>query len=417
VKKSNLFTKIKFVVLGLFLFFLFHFESLSIGSVKISHLWKGILLLFLIFKILSKKRKQLFVYKPLILLAVLQLVNVELFINPFNAVFLFLTTLLLPLLGIYVLQFSSLQLQKVLLFFSSFFILSFIPYELGIIESYGKLYNLASYGDAKQSGIIGPFQSPHAASTALAGSFLVILYFWFTKYVNRIYLSILLILSFYLLIFTYVRTGMLMVTLGIIPMLLYFVKKGVSTRIRLIFIGGIFSVLISGWILSNEVLIDRITGNRINKVETDSFEELGSGRGQIYSYAVDIFLEANIFEKVIGVGQTEQVKRMDKKLGSGLIPHNGFLLILLNTGAIGLFVFLVFIRKVINSCGTLAPSDKILTQGLLFAYVIMTFFQNYDLIYAYLLLVLSVAHSNKLTNQKKLNQIYFSKYYHLSDDE
>ena len=381
MNNSKVFTLSKYIFYGLILFLLFHFESSNIGAIKISHLWKGVLLLYLIFKIQSYKSKYIHVYLPLIWLSILQLSNIELFYNPINAFFLFFTTLLLPLVGIYLLRYSFFELQKGMLFFSSFFILSFLPYELGFVKSLGNVYQLTGYG-AEQTGVAGPFQGPHAASTALAASFLVILYFWLAKQYNRLYMSILLVLCFYFLIFTYVRTGMLMVLIGSIPILKYYSKKEALTRFRLILLGSIFSILISAWILSNNVLMDRITGNRLNNTEAESFQNLGSGRGQIYIYAIDIFLEANIFEQLIGIGQTEQVNRMNKKLGAGLIPHNGFLLIILNNGVLGLFVFLVFLKNVVIINKGINSSYKVLLAGLFFAYLVMTFFQNYDLLFS-----------------------------------
>lgn len=382
------------------LLFLFHFESLSIGSIKISHLWKGILLMLLIFSELKKKKKQVFIYKPLLFLSALQLINLETINNPFNAVLLFGTTLILPLLGIFVLKYSPKELNRTLLFFSSFFILSFIPYELGLLKSIEDGYTLTSYG-VESNGIIGPFQTVHSASTALAAAFLVVLFFWFSKAFNRIYLSFLLVISFYFLIFTYVRTGMLMVVLGAIPMLIYFARKEASTRIRLIFIGGLFSILISAWVLSNETLVDRISGRRANSVESESFENLGSGRGLIYIFAIEIFTEADILEQLIGMGQTEQKNRMEQKIGNKLIPHNGFLLLLLNNGILGLLVFLVFIRRTKRYIKKIKTQEKILSQGLLYAYLIMTFFQNYDMLYMYLILVLSIAFSFNLNKTIK----------------
>lgn len=391
----------KYLFGGVFLLLLFHFESISIGLVKISHLWKGVLLVFLLIKIINRKKNQFSIYPPLIWLAILQLINVELVNNSFNAILLFGTTLILPLLGIYVLRFTPKQLENGLLFFASFFILSFVPYELGILNSLGKHYTLTSYG-VDQSGIVGPFQGVHSASVALAGSFLVILFFWFEKKINRYYLSILLILGFYFLINTYVRTGMLMVIVGSIPMLIYFAKKSATMRVRLILIGGLFSVLISGWVLSNETLMDRITGKRINSIETDSFENLGSGRGLIYIYSIEIFIEANPFEKIIGIGQTEEKKRMEQKLGSAIIPHNGFLLILLNNGLIGLILFLYFVRELLKKTRQFHPNERSLVKGLIYAYLIMTFFQNYDILYMYLVLILGFTYARSLTSKKSI---------------
>ncbi len=383
--------KIKYLFFGLVLLLLFHFETLNIGSVKISHLWKGTLLLFLIFFFLRVEGKAFFIYKPLIWLSILQLINLEFFTNPLNAFLLFGTKLILPLVAIILLKYPFNSLKNGLIFFASFFTLSLVPYALGYLESLGELYELSAY-DNEQEGIVGPFQGAHAASTALAGSFLVILYFWFTKAFNRIYLSALLILCFYFLIFTYVRTGMLMVVIGVLPMLIFFAKEKVSTRIRLFIVGGLLAVLISGWVLSNKTVMDRIVGERKWSSETESFETLGSGRGLLYLYAVEIFFEANTIEKIIGMGQTEQKNRMESKLGLALVPHNGFLLLLLNNGILGLFIFALFLRNILKLLRKITIKEKVLVRSLFYAYLVMSFFQSFDLLYMYLMLVLAISY-------------------------
>lgn len=401
--KSHPFIFIIYLLLGLFLLLLFHYESIYIGPVKISHLWKGALLFYLLFNLLNKKKKQAFIFKPLLWLAFFQIINKELFNNTFNAFLLFSTNLILPLIGIYVLNFSAQQLRHGLLFFASFFILSFVPYELGLLKSIQDGYQLASYG-TESTGVIGPFQTVHSASVALAASFLVVLYFWFARVFQRLYLTSLLVLGFYFLILTYVRTGMLMVVIGAIPIIVFFAKKEASTRIRLVVIGILFSFLISGLVLSNEILMDRITGKREHSTETDSFEDLGSGRGQIYIYAVEIFSEAHFLEQLLGVGQTEQLYRMQLKLGKGLIPHNGFLLVLLNNGIIGLLVFVLFLKKVFDFTTRLSSKEKSLVRGLFYAYLVMSFFQNYDMLYMYLMLVLSMAYVIQQNKKVKLKR-------------
>src|SRR5690606_2999527 len=154
--------------------------------------------------------------------------------NTFNSILLFGTTLILPLLGIYTLQFTSKQISNGLLFFSSFFILSFIPYEIGLLKSIDEGYTLTSYG-VESYGSIGPFQAPHLASSALAGSFIVILYFWLINKYNRFYLTTLLVLGFYFLVFTYVRTGLAMVIIGVLPLLYYFTVRYRKSRIQVLF--------------------------------------------------------------------------------------------------------------------------------------------------------------------------------------
>jgi hypothetical protein len=136
---------LNYIFFGLILLFLFHFETLFIGSVKISHLWKGVILLYLTYSVFRQKADR-FIYKPLLLLALLQILNFEIINNPFNALVNFMTILIIPVLGIYVLKFNPSQLKKALIFLSSFFILSFIPYLLGILEGFKEGYGLESYG-------------------------------------------------------------------------------------------------------------------------------------------------------------------------------------------------------------------------------------------------------------------------------
>ena len=163
--KKNFLSYIRLLFYGLTLLFLFHFETASIGPVKISHLWKGAVLVFLIFAILKENKLKVFIYGPLLYISVLQLVNIELYNDPFNAVLLFGTMSIIPLMGIYTLRFKPEQLKLSLMFFSSFFILSFIPYQIGLLSSLGSVYELLGYGSAGK-GLVGPFSNPHAASTA-----------------------------------------------------------------------------------------------------------------------------------------------------------------------------------------------------------------------------------------------------------
>ena len=116
--KINFLSYIRFLLYGLTLLFLFHFETTSIGPVKVSHLWKGAVLAYLIFVIFRENKLKKFIYGPLLCISVLQLVNIELYNNPFDAVLLFSTTVIIPLNGIYVLRFKPEQLKLSLMFFS-----------------------------------------------------------------------------------------------------------------------------------------------------------------------------------------------------------------------------------------------------------------------------------------------------------
>jgi len=157
-------------------------------------------------------------------------------------------------------------------------------------------------------------------------------------------------------------------------------------------------LIIFSWVLSDETMMNRITGERKHGVasETESFEQLGSGRGLLYLSSLKIYAEANIAEKIIGVGNSEAMQRMKDKTGYRLFPHNGFLSLLLNCGILALLLFLSFIRNIYKlQKGMHQLDSRILIQALLLAYMTMTFFDTYDLLYAFLLLMLSIAFSYK----------------------
>ncbi len=383
------------ILLSVVLLFLFHFESLYLGPIKIAQLWKGSLLVYLLFVLIQKGKIKPYFYGPLLLLSIMQLVNIELINNPLNSITLFATTLIIPLIGMYAFKFSPKQLQKSLLYFSSFFILSFVPYQIGLLSSLGRVYDLIGYG-SENIGLTGPFQNPHAASTALASSLLVVVFFWLSNTYSKWLLSVLFALGFYFLFLTYVRTGMAMFAIGLLPIAWFFGKQSLVKFLRLAIVLSFSTLFIFSWVLSNETMMNRITGERTTSSETESFEQLGSGRGIIYLSSLQIYAEANIAEKIIGVGQSEAKQRMEDKTGVPFVPHNGFLSLLLNNGILALLLFLSFIRNIYKlQKGMHQLDSRILIQSLLLAYMTTTFFQHYNIFYAVLLLMLSIAFSYK----------------------
>ena len=391
--RKNFFSYSSLLLYGLILLFLLHFETVSIGPVKVSHLWKGAILAYLIFVIFNEKKLKPFIYRPFLYISVLQLVNVELYNDPLNAVLLFSTTVIIPLIGIHALRFKPEQLKLGLLFFSSFFILSFVPYQLGILSSLGSAYDLLRHG-SDNVGLVGPFAGNTEASTALASSLLIVVFFWLNNTYSKWFLSVLFALGFYFLVNTYVRTGMAMFIIGLLPIVWFFGKQSLTNFIRLAIVLSFSTLFIFSWVLSNETMMNRITGERIGSSESESFEQLGSGRGLLYMTSLKIYKEGNIAEKIIGIGQSEARQRMEDKTGYPFIPHNGFLQLLLNNGILGLLLFLSFIRNIYKlQKGMHQLDSRILIQALFLAYMAMTFFQNFDLLYAIMLLMLSIAYS------------------------
>ena len=317
------------------------------------------------------------------------LLHIDIYTNVSTSIFNFIITLFIPLIGIYALKFNSKQLKYALIFFSSLFILSFIPYELGLLQSIKQGYNLESFG-SDSSGLIGPFQSAHSASLTLASALVSLFFFWFEGSVNKKYLFLLFLLGSYFMLMTYVRTGLAMFLVGILPIFYYFMKKNSKYRINIIIISFFMFISTITFISSNPVLMNRITGERLTNSETDSLESLGSGRGRIYLASVLVFIESSPTEKIIGMGQIEQMDRIDNKIGMRIASHNGFLDLLLVNGLIGLF-FILFLRNILNFSVKNDTKYKALVLSQLFLFLTMCFFQGYSWINTSLILMLALA--------------------------
>lgn len=370
------------------LLFLLHFESMSFGPVKISHLWKAFLVIYL-FRHLFNKIKLSFVYYPFILLSLLQILNLELFNNFVNAIVITFSILLFPILGIYFLRFNTQKIINLLLFFSCFFILSFIPYELGLIVSIEDAYELTKFGEVGGIGKIGAFQTVHGASVAVASSLLVLFYFILNSRINKFFLIAVFVFGLYILVETYVRTGFFMFIFGALPIL--FSSKKINFGYLKITISSVFIIsLIVFFISSNTAFYNRLTGNNKYYVE-NSFDKFGSGRGALFLNSIEIFNELNLLNKFIGIGQTSQKIKMGQKLGIAVIPHNGFLELLITNGIVGLSVFLYFLfilRKIYVRFKYF--NSSILLKALFYSYIILTLFQTYNMIYSSLFLALSI---------------------------
>lgn len=392
-------TTLRHIFLGLFLLLLFHFETISIGGVKISHLWKGLALLYISFYLIKNNKIYLFIYGSYILVAIIQLLHIDLSNGFSTPIFKFIITLFFPLTGIFLLKYNAYQLKYSLLYFSFFFIASFIPYELGLIDSINDGYTLESFG-SESSGLIGPYQSPHSASLTLASALVVIVFFWFEGSVKKRFLFPMFLIGSYFLLITYVRTGLAMLIVGILPILYRFFKKNAKSRIRIIFMGSFVTFLMAIQIFSNDALLNRITGNRTTSSE-DTFETMGSGRGLIWLSSVSVYLNSSNTEKIIGMGELEQRKRIGYLTGMNISSHNGFLDLLLVNGIIGLILFLIFLYRVLKFLLAHKSDYNSLAMSLFLLYLTMCFFQGYSWINTALMLMLSLGLCRNLMLQEK----------------
>jgi len=374
-------------------FLILHIETLSILGIKISYIWKFALLLYLILKI--KYRYIWSGYYPLIALSFISLLNNDIALDTPTAGVNLFNILIIPLIGIHLTKFNKEKLNILATRISLFIALSFIPYALGLMESYGQAYDLENFGGS--FGLVGAFATAHGASLSLAAAILVILdrYLFDKKY--RAYYAIILVIGLLFLIQTHVRTGLLMLAIGVLVMLACNLKN-----IKKIQLALIPAITIFIWLPTTdnfEVLTNRIIGAGKYTSE-ESITDIGSGRGGIYIASINVYSEFNLKELLIGTGKATQMDLIASKIGLRIGSHNAFLDLLLAHGIIGLCLFLYFLLKTYTRIIKYHKGkDRNLALSLYWAYIGMCMVQGFNWLFVNILLLLALTICMKSTPQ------------------
>lgn len=197
---------------------------------------------------------------------------------------------------------------------------------------YGKQYKLneiSEYG----IGDFGGFFTYHSLSVSLSMGFVLILFLVteqrnFTKLIFLLSLAIITLIS---ILKTYVRTGYLCFTVGIITfsiMLLHYAKDENSRYQRKIIIISFLLVLL---------ILTVYTLTHTEVLQKRFSDTTGSGRKDIWRYALNYYIDSPLINKIIGSGYIAN-KSFYKDTTMG--PHNGYIFFLLEAGIVGLFIYL-----------------------------------------------------------------------------
>ena len=373
----------KKIILGFFLFLLLHFENISLGSLKVSIIWKLILTIWLLTKVLNLRFKNR-LYLPFLLLSIISLVHIFTDLTIFR---LSVNFLLYYLLGVYLSSLSKYKLFKILEYLRFFIIIIFIPYAFLGLESLGEVYDLEKYGGGE--GLSGPFANPHTASMILA-IIGVVNFFFFLRYsktrtskgLNFFIFS----LSVYFLVNTYVRTGIAMFIIGIVLILINKIQVKTVLKATILILTTIFITI--NFINKDSSFYKRMIGeSKYNKEE--SFEQYGSGRGLLFFHGLDIIKSYdNPFQYLFGIGESELRAQIKIRTGNPLATHNGFLDITIVHGFLGLILITYFLYKNLTFLLKSNSNFRILGLAVFFTIITMIFFQDHKRFYSVLILFL-----------------------------
>jgi O-antigen ligase len=220
--------------------------------------------------------------------------------------------------------------------FSILIILSFLPYMAGILTPMELGYDLTPFGLDGQYGLIGPFINPHSASISIAFAMIVI-----TGQIRRensqlenIFYILLLLLAFYELIDTYVRTGIMIYLVA----LMFIYPQNINfKKILLLILTGVILTAGSIYLIStNEAAQMRFQDK--NKYMTKA--DIGSGRFQFWQAAVENWLDDDPSVIFIGLGEEYAKDKMLEDVGLRIFAHNEFFQTLQQEGLIGMALFL-----------------------------------------------------------------------------
>ena len=331
---------LKYISFYLIGFVILYLEPIEIGGgLTFGITWKIILVFFIFFPILYNilefRTIELFalIY---ILFAIKTLINYSSFSYPISTLTIFLKVLMFPLLYLY---FITKVKPTTLLFlakhFSIVIILSFLPYIFGVLTPFGEGYDLSSFGLENSFGLVGPFLNPHSASLSLAFAMIVV-----TSNINRdnsnienIFYIALIILGFYEILNTYVRTGL---TVYILVLLYLYLRE---INIKKIFLLFMTTLVLTGGAIYLYNTNDIVRMRMEDRTKYNDGGEAGSGRFEFWRDAVENWADDDMSVIFIGLGQEYAKDKMLEDTGLRIFAHNEFFQTLQQEGLIGFGLF------------------------------------------------------------------------------
>ena len=323
----------------LVIFFLIYLGPEQLGPITFSQVWKIPLFVFLFWQviIIRNRKKHAFV-KWSYARATKNLVTGGFSISYFAGIIDFLRYMMFPLMYEYAsIKIKNIKnLDKLLLGYAQFVIISGIPFVLGLMQSKAEdTFALESYNS--YSGI---FQNTHGAAITTTTAVLILLGFMKLKsniirypILNRL----LLLFGAYLVYATFIRTGYAMFFIGV---LILFVPKKFSAKQIL---GIIVAVSIFVFAFTYLLQTSEFFYNRIFDIRNGQQQAAGSGRLLFWKAAWDLWINGNIFEIFFGFGYEELLNAIYKDVGLRVFAHNEFFNQLGQNGLLGVLFFVMYL--------------------------------------------------------------------------
>ena len=396
-----------------FAFLLLYFESsIVLGGVPLSQWWKGCLIIALLYRLC---RTRMLVKKDsiLILFVVLYLIVDLIFRLLWGGVLYSLDlSLVLSMVTVSIMmmlsnwfKFEFQEIQKYFVFFVCF---SFLPFVTGALSSLNDGYDLLGQFGVERVSLVGIFSGPHAASGMIALALTLAVQMLFRGTLSGLGGFLLIVFLLYCLVTTLSRTGMAAALAGAGYML--WSEKG-KRFYALIFVIGLMmlaALAVVFNVVDAELIINKVTGNRLRNSEFDSFSTLGSGRVGIWGSAIQILGSMTPLELLFGLGYAGATIAMSEVWGSSLIAHNGLLELLLTKGLTGTALILIFLLRYFSfALARVDSENRAIVIAIALVYLCFFLFQslnNYYIVTSIALLFCSSFGVNPTSQKQKGKQ-------------
>lgn len=331
------------------LFVLLYFEDkIYILDVSLSNIWKIIaVLVFLIFIVLKKKNVGLSYFDIVIILFSLSLLINGHGLFTIHDIEELVLILIFPisyysLYYIYRSNFSKLKFN--LLIFSTFLILTSLPFLLNIFQLSDETNDvLVKFGEIfqlKSKILVGFFKAPSISSRVFVFSSIIVWIFGIQgkKYTNpaKIFFLIIFAIGIYDVYRSFTRTGWLMFI--VFALVFVMMWKGRSTFKKILFIiilvGSLFSIY-----KTNDAIQNRIFGSSNNRnAQTDNIYKISSGRNILIALAIVSVVEEDNLSLFVGLGKKYALEK-----SYGALAHNRFVEIFQYGGLISLALYIIYL--------------------------------------------------------------------------
>ncbi len=335
---------IKTVLPYLIIFFLIYLGPISVGPTTFSQVWKIPLFILMLWQVLIIRNRQ----KPTFInwsyaRAAKNLVTSGFSVSYVAGIMDFVRYMTFPLMY----EFASLKikdlksLDKILLGFAQFIIVSGIPFVLGLMRSKAK--DAILYEDF--DSYAGMFQNTHGAAITTTTAVLILLAFLKLNSSIIKFKKLNYALSFfgiYLIYLTFIRTGYAMFFIGLV---FIFMPKKISFK-QVLTATIAVAVLIFGFIYLLET--SETFYNRIFDIRNGKQTAAGSGRLLFWKASFDLWFNGNVFEIFFGFGYEGLLDKIGEVTGIRVYAHNEFFTQLGQNGLLGIIIFIGYLASLLK---------------------------------------------------------------------